>query len=601
MNEADCIRELWTRARARVAQHHAHDLSGEAGERCLVCGAEAAMREKRCAEHVFCAERCQRRLHFFGRAFSALGMVKDESDEEGDDERRPARKRGVEALDEEHPEVYEVWLPDEVVCSLILWAFDFRLRTVAEYEELRAMRAVSRRFRDIINDCVRPQLRELPDEVVARMSEREVLKFRHLGRLVLSTKTPQLTGALLPALHDLEDVTIRTVTKKVYTISVDVTDEQVRALHRARRLEFEQIEEGGALSDAALDGLIWVEELTLFNTLFSDGCLAPMRNLRKLRLSENQKVRDLSALAQSLTWLELWTAWWITDETLRALTNLRVLAIDGNGDEFSERVLDEMAELRGLDVRDCGWVTDRTLRPLFLLESLLLDRAPQVSMHAVMRLAELRSLSIDGGGAPLGGGVLTNLRRLTWLSATDWVLSNRHLDALINLTFLDLSRCRGANLDHALAAMVNLTCLILRKTRVVTGDCFSALVQLDTLSLEANKRVRGETLRTLVSLRVLNLSGNTKVRDEHLVGLHLLEEIYMIRSMKHNTAVTLAGLLAFPALRLVARTGHFRLYGDLPQDAVADLRARGIVVIDDLNAWSRARLPQPLYFQSRHY
>jgi len=588
MNEAECVRRLWTRARARVAQHHARNLSGEAVERCLVCGAEAALREKSRAEHVFCAEHCQRRLHFFGRAFSALGMVKDESDEEGgDDNRRPARKRGVEALEEAHPEVYEVWLPDEVVCSLILWAFDFRLRTEAEYDELREMRSVSRRYLRIIDDCVRPQLRELPTRMLQSMEEAEVLRFPGLERLALSYYYwPNLTGALLPALHHLDDVTIDGVTWG--ETGLKVTDAEVQSLRRVRRLELIHIYEGGTLSDAALDGLVWVEELSLANTFFSDGCLAPMKHLHRLRLSENTNVLDLTPLAAGLTSLALLDTNFVSQESLRALVNLELLTIDGNDVLYDETVLEDMAHLRGLDVRNCQWVTNATLAPLTALVSLLLDGA-EVSDGALERLTALRALSLEGSHLVASDvRVMTNL---TWLNVADSVVCGEYMTRLTSLTYLDVgaNKRRSYIRDEHIAPLVSLTTLLMDDTQLLSGSCFRSLSHLTVLSIEESG-VRGKWLRFLVNLRVLNLHWNSEVRDAHLVTLTRLEELYLTR----NTLITDLAVRKLPALRVIA-VHQWHLSRERMRAA---LRAQGLVVLDIESAWSNRRelLQQPLHF-----
>ena len=298
---------------------------------------------------------------------------------------------------------------------------------------------------------------------------------------------------------------------------------------------------------------------------------------------------DLTPLAAGLTSLALLDTNFVSQESLRALVNLELLTIDGNDVLYDETVLEDMAHLRGLVVRNCQWVTNATLAPLTALVSLLLDGA-EVSDGALERLTALRALSLEGSHLVASDvRVMTNL---TWLNVADSVVCGEYMTRLTSLTYLDVgaNKRRSYIRDEHIAPLVSLTTLLMDDTQLLSGSCFRSLSHLTVLSIEEESGVRGKWLRFLVNLRVLNLHWNSEVRDAHLVTLTRLEELYLTR----NTLITDLAVRKLPALRVIA-VHQWHLSRERMRAA---LRAQGLVVLDIESAWSNRRelLQQPLHF-----
>lgn len=542
MSERETILLLLKRAHARREHRHRHNESG--GSQCLQCGRAARRFETETPAHLFCAQRaCQRDFHALQGVFYQFGV-----------DPPVGGKRVVPQWEETR---FQGWhyFPDELLCLVVLQAFDAALASTEEYDELMALRRVSARFRRVIDACVVPQIQELPEQVVAQLDLDALLHFRALRGLYLTGKGSSNSEAsrLFPALTALPELR---------WLSVDHYHGErhgvITALPpRLTGLFLYKIHQG-ALTDAVLQ-TVRLTQLRIDRAReLTDAALRDQSALRTLVLEDAPLMRDL----QPCVALEILIAMQHTQvrlATVSTLTSLTQLWLEDEPVPYDDAWLGALTQLRHLGMVDNANATDAALRGLTALQSLLLTDCDAITPDALSRLTRLDTLALNGcaGVADFSLDAATPLwRSVHWLSVADTRIPPPVVAGFSLLVALDLSGMRDAT-DAILAGMPSLRRLVLAKTRGITGASFSRLPALDHLDLRRNKDVVDASLATLTRLRTLVLTRNKRITDNGLLPLVALNTLYLTK----NKRITVHGLSWLPALALVVVPGS-RLWSD---------------------------------------
>jgi len=577
--EREALQRLWTRACARTQRRHDHNTAQADRPQCLMCGAAATKRECEAGDHVFCATRaCQRAL------WTMHGLMR--LGEPG--KRKKAQKRGVVVLEERKPELFleEVALPDDVVCTLVLWAFDYAIETREDYTELRELRTLSKQFRRVIDECVTPYIRFIAEEVMIEegMTTRDVAAYSGLREIDLSPAC-LVNPSLLPKLRFLDTLELREWHQRGEESTFN--EEYLLSCVRLKRLRLFDV----PVKDETLQGLTRLEELTLRQRKFTQGALVPLPRLRVLTLQmKNYEMVEIDQLTQ-LEELHLRSAR-IDTESLEKLANLRVLQLQWTA-RPADRNLRPLSGLRGLDIRECG-NTDDALMDMVEMESLLIDDTVRITGESVRGMPGLRSLAISGGDPhavqPFGVGILPLLRELTWLSLrfNDRGVPGEDVAALTGLTYLDISTPAPLSPligDAALAPLVNLRTLRIVDNAMVTDAALVHMSQLTALDISYNPAITDAGLASLINLVTLDISANYLITNAGLAPLLRLEALYM---NSYDGPVTFPELAKLLSLELVVSDS-------------ALLRSYAQRVLSEAGVELRLEREKPHYTQPLHF
>jgi len=172
MNLQQATEKLVSRARANLAQRHSHNERTTLSEKqCLACGQKASIQEQSLEHLLFCDKDCQRTLrgldHFLG-----LGMM-----------------RGSDAIQQVHPDVQLVDLPDDVLGLLFAYAYRFELLSLDEYHELQQMRTSSKHLMHVIDTTVFPSIRFICSDVLKALGPAGIIEFTGLEKLAVGKLT----------------------------------------------------------------------------------------------------------------------------------------------------------------------------------------------------------------------------------------------------------------------------------------------------------------------------------------------------------------------------------------------------------------------------
>ena len=540
MDERQVIQSLLKRAHARREQRHHHNESGLSAPQCLGCGAAACRAETRAPLHLFCVQQaCQRGFHALQGVFYQFGV-----------DPPVGGKRVVPVWEERR---FQGWhyFPDEVLCLIILQAFDAALEDAVQYNELMAMRNVSPQFSSVIDNCVVQQIQVLGDEVTSALSVEELMRFRALRGLILIL--PELGGAdasrLLAALPALEHLTLA---------GSDDGERITGPLpQRIHDLRLSGVTTEG-LPDAAVQALTLSELRINDNHERTDAVLAGQSTLKTLVLEHTRQIRDLSPCV-SLECLFLGARTQASLDTLGALTSLTQLSVArGSHTGYSDAWLATNTGMRHLSMRAQGaGVTDAGLRPLVGLESLLVYGERAITPDAMSRLTNLTALGLYRGGQDFTEETVAPLQRtVVWLAVPNDGMSAAVLRGFANLQYLDLTFADLDDNDPAaplLRGMPQLLELYINQTTGLRGSGFrwlTALRKLDIsnnneitdanlvllaptleeLNLDDNKRITDAAVKQMTHLTRLSLNFNTRVTYNALALLTQLEEVSIFRS-----------------------------------------------------------------------
>jgi Leucine-rich repeat (LRR) protein len=529
-SEHETLQRLLERARTRVDAHHRHNTLADT-KKCLVCGQQGRVQERLRLEHVFCGATQCHAMHWQLDQFFGLGM--------------PKRLLDLERFS-------DVQLPDEILCYLLLLAFDARLQSREEYDALFELRATSIQFRRVIDDCVVPQIRDLGDELVKELVNENpidvLLQFHALRRLKIAPDyfTPEKTDAALAGLSALQELYL----KDDHQDDPLVTTAQLAQATQLTKLTIH----GSVVGDAVFESLTHLTSLTLYNPRNLTGmALIPQTQLQTLVLQETERAMDLSTLSE-LDTLVLDMNYPLDISSAAPRGALTRLWIDGPQASHVDQWLSAQSRLEHLLLyRLADQVTDAAISRLTGLRSLVLDAitSEQVTPDSVSLLTNLQALLVSD--ADMGLYTVESFAplraSLTWLglsnSATRFPAGA--VVTLRNLTHLDLNN--RANLpddarlnDDELGQLVQLHTLDLSYNAVITGRTFNRLAALTALSLRANRVVTDDALIVLAStLRVLDITGNTLVTAASISRLLSLRSLFM-QGARHISAVPLQPL-----------------------------------------------------------
>lgn len=521
MDEREAIARLLKRAQARRAERRQRNESDEAPPVCLHCGAEACRFETLEPAQVFCAQRdCQLGFH----ALLRLGVDP------------PVGGKRALPVDDERVADWDA-LPDDVLCLLLLQAFDWRLETEAQYDELMIeLVSVSQRFARVIRDCVVPQIHTLDPSVVRhRIRDNDALaRFRALRKLDLKPGwTEQLTPDVLAALPRLEWLAVR---------RTPISAAQLARLPATLgELYLLDVPDPGA---DPLRGLTHLHALTVTGAWVTDAVLLPLADsLKQLQFSRETQLTDLSRMSALAAVIALQSdqpyrgAGELAHSLVR-LPNLISLRCAGTRNFLSSEALSLLSRLRYLAISECrgtnneAWLDTAALLSLTKLETLRVNNMPELRAEHLANLRVLWKLEAHHSGVAFPA----NVRQADWarrLGALRWL--NMEASYLAGEGLLDLPHLLRLDASDSFVADLHLRNL-------------TALTHLD---LRGHSLVTVAGLRPLVALAELDLRGNAGIDDP--------------------------AMLNKPALRLL-RVNRFHGTSDAMR---TELRALGVTVIDD--------------------
>ena len=400
--EKEAIADLLRRANTRTAAHHSHNTQGAA--RCLRCGTGARIGEMATPAHVFCSSDCQRQLHGLWHFFQLSG----------NDDPQSGHKRLLEVEPEGG---WPLWMPDEILCALVLLAFGAELRLHA-FTALMALRTVSQQFARVIDACVVPRLEKIPADALDSLSFEQLLRFRGLTHLRLESWR----------LYDEEAARLLSGLPALTALRIDLEHlgewggEATQALSRCTALRKLRLDGFGWLGKKALLPLTELRTLRLYETrqafklhtlsnltelvVKRDGLyngwedeLMPvdtfalyLTNLHTLRLPHYQYVAGVEHLT-ALHTLEMDEdrQGFLTGDKLVQLSQLTDLTLSPSSVLLDE-ALRRATQLRVLDIGHCDWFTERGIETLRALQRLVIadpgaideDRAHQLLPDCVV-------------------------------------------------------------------------------------------------------------------------------------------------------------------------------------------------------------------------
>ncbi len=460
----------------------------------------------------------------------------------------------------------DVTLPDDLLCHVILVAFDYRLDERDDYDALQAMRRASIQFRRVIDQCVVPNIRELGDKVARALPLDALLEFQALRRLNVETGYHIKTTP-----PDRFEQALRTFT-------------QLETLSVSTFIDRNADNPIGWDLNGTLVGLTRLTSLTLYNTpLVTDAVLQPLTRLRMLALSFSEQLTDaaLQNLGDSLQTLllgldmvhivdlsalkSLTCLYCFHDDDHRQAVSLASLAQLPNltqmhkaldWHDYSDERLGMLTGLHHLSLHRLNNVTDAGLSALNGLRTLDLQQTPNVSEASLSLLTNLYALHMDEVG---DGEWHMAQEHATPLAATLQLLrcdrdcrpTGHALATLVNLTCLDLSyndsNSPEGMRDEQLALLVNLRILDLSldSGQGLSGrSSFPHLTALTALDISWNDGIDDDALILLApSLRALNLYRNTRITDNAVRKLTRLTRIAIPSSNITNDALRSLPLL----------------------------------------------------------
>ena len=552
MDEREAITGLLRRAHAKHA--HRRRQNGLGALQCLGCGATACRAETLVPLHAFCARRaCQLGFHLSERLMLSVDP--------------PVGGKRVAPP----PEVEFVWpdyIPDELICLIVLQAFDWALDSVADYDALMAMRAVSQRFARVIDDCVVPQLWRLDGSVIPKLSLDALMRFRGLrtleyqGNYAGDADEQARLFAALPALTDLK--------LAIYGQDFGSREPNLPALPpRLQRLSLVHVTKNAG-AEAAIQGLAGqLIALRLYDCPGMSGtALAGQSALRELVLHGRQAPLDLGPCVAletliatplggarletvSATLTRLWLstgqrAMPVDDAWIAALTGLRHLYFSGIS------------------------LTDAGLSTLVNLETLMLVACPGVTGASLSRLTRLSALSLEEchGAHDMTVEQAAPLHRsVRWLAHIgESYMPWRTLAGFTQLTSLDLT----GNIDLGLDSAFVLRDMLLLESLFLCGDQVNTsldhLKRLRVLDLSESYGFGNSRLSALTTLEELSLNNNSDITDAGLRNLPRLHTLLLV----NNWTVTYAGVAPlWPQLR---RLAEFKSAATIPDIAYRDAR-----------------------------
>jgi len=299
---------------------------------------------------------------------------------------------------------YPDYFPDEILACIILEAYDWRVTTVAHYEELMEHRTVSLQFNNVIVSLVVPYLREIPGRIVDCFTIDRLLVFKSLTCITLkpdhekrkqydalftglpllsvvridqrsndywSEKAEERLALALKRCQTLTDLTLIMVSQMPIDALLPLT--QLHTLHLVQCRAPYILDTLSNLTELKIlqeDGAYWGRE----NELLSPATFAMyMPNLRNLRLRHDQPVYNLERLTklEMLSIGEEDPIGAITDDTLGKLSLLTKLTLCGHT-HVTDEGLRLATQLKDLDLRECPWFSTRAIETLHNLEHLLL-------------------------------------------------------------------------------------------------------------------------------------------------------------------------------------------------------------------------------------
>ncbi len=551
-SEATVTRGLIERALRRIETRHRHNSGAGGGtqaKQCLICGLEARLQERLNPQHVFCHARQCHATHHRLDQFWQLGMP-----------------GGMKRLRQLVIKRYsDVALPDDILCHIILLAFDYRLKSGREYDELLALRHVSIQYRRVIDDCVIPGVQELGKSFLhdlgLKMATEKLLQFRGLRRLRLDpfyfTRQAAVDVLLgLPALVHLEMIEPPPPLILTDNVLLGLTRLQWLSLHNTIAFSSASFGAMHNLTYLALEG---VRQLT-------DDALHGLTALQTLIVGMGQdRLTDLSPLT-SLTRLVIHDTEGdgpLQPASISALSNLTQLHMAGDwGDGHGW--LDGMTSLQHLSLVDNERVRDAALERLTGLRTLRMLRCAQFGGESVSRMTNMQALELEENDA-----LRFNKHSMTPLASTLTFLrvnftarpNGKRMAELLNLTYLDLSdNGHGVLLrslsDAELGRLVNLKRLVLKRAARIEGTTsFPHLTALTALDLTQNKLVTDTALALLApQLRELSLNRNKLISSDCLTQLQQLTHLYL----DWNRLINPEALLQLRALRYVSHV-HLEL------------------------------------------
>ena len=595
MNERGAVQLLCNRAWRNMAATRLKNQTS-ARPRCLCCALRAHIQETECAERVFCGTRCQSHLRGV-QQFFRLGM-----------------KRGAAALEDEAPQIF-AWpeiFPDDVLCVLLLWAYRGELRSVAEFDELWAMRRLgrernvgaARQFKRVIDECVVPQITRLSRDILRKIYVHTLRRFVALREITFfpdrtrsdEDGTEELTlaqfeGEVFDSLARVTALTIATgatpTLPQLERVLPQLTFFAIHTLHGAPDMPYAAMP---ALREVVFRGVKlakWAEspppslERLIIQGIHEGGVMPLMPSLRQLALDWYSGVDEVAQSCPGLEVLRLGHE----SPPFQMLQGLYMQHLEQEAESVAS-----MTTLRALDIRNSSLTFDDALlvslpnlRSLLVRGSSNNNTLTAFSDEALASLVLLESLALDHKLPPtLSGASVATLVNLTWLSLIACPLAV-DFSALVQLRVLDLS-LRSPPVADAIGHLPALHTLILRYNKSVSPAHLRALgAHLLTLSLSGNAEMDDETLSALVALRVLEV-GQTggSISSRGMAALVSLDTLYL----GDQSDTFEEKLLAMPNLATVRSFGG----GRLAARVAATMRARGVTIVRERGVV----LPYPL-------
>jgi hypothetical protein len=601
------IQHLLSRARANVSRRHGANAETHVSLplQCLLCGDAAQIGETVHRERVFCLQTCQRSFHGLDM-WLALGEPGD-GDDDGD-----GRAGGMKRL-RQFTGFSErgVELPDELLCELILLAFESRLDSEQQYDELFEMRTVSPQFQRVIDACVVARIRYLDPLIIlqrkavelapftglvnvtvrygvskktTRMMLQRTLSPRFLRTLAYDMRSARRDNVLLnEQLHRFTGLTKLTLQNSRAGDNGEDDDDEVvdDTLRPLTRLRYLDIRHNHALTDAALERKPHLE-VAVFHNMTGLTTVQQCPALHTLVLGYNTPISMTSiAMCESMT----------------------TLALGGDVPaDFDTTLLARLLALRNLAIlnnRRVAVIDETTLAALTELRSLIINRAVQITADALSAAVGLQLLSFEGDTAitmltpesvaPFAQSLLM-FRPYMCLNDVQGDLLAGATATLLNLRALDLSADeRGYVRDEHVANLVHLTWLRLRYamtgvprhglTRGVRGTCFASLPNLAGLVLSQCFDVSNENLVQLTQLRELDLSYNTRIEDATLLRMSGLRKLYL----RNNKVITMRALMDKPQLVKVYNANAPFIQQGVDEERWLALEQAGVEFDDDLH------------------
>jgi len=279
----------------------------------------------------------------------------------------PKRLLQVGGGDENEAIRYFEALPDEVLGLVIRAAFNDRLPSLYDYNELLSVQRISSRFSIAVTEHVLPNITFLGSPILRRISLDQLRSFPRLAVFGAGTdkawnkKGSSYDVRILPNLplqqvvidhRHLDTLSLITFYDSVdqpKNLSLTLDIMLFQSLANLRVLRMRNVPN---IKDEHVSLLSHLAELRIeLCRLLSHACLLPLVHLQKLSLKQcKDKFTDLTTCAPNLAELELQDTV-VTGESFRMMTRLTVLVVDDAAPEFDDGLLVQLTTLRALDVK----------------------------------------------------------------------------------------------------------------------------------------------------------------------------------------------------------------------------------------------------------